>query len=114
LELYYYALMTEQESHNHFPYLRDHWKREGRWSATPPGGESLVKVMDRSILFLTTLQNDPRYKNKTVYAFSHGGFMTATRMVVQSLSIRQATSMENPPNCHIDSYSNENGYWEAL
>ena len=106
--------MTEQESHNHFPYLRDHWKREGRWSATPPGGESLVRVMDRSILFLTTLQNDPRYKDATVYAFSHGGFMMATRMVVQGISIRKTDSIMNPVNCHIDSYTNENGFWEIL
>ncbi len=105
--------MTEEESRRNFPYLKAHWTFEGKWFSTPPGGESLVQVMDRAALFLHTLSLDERYKGKMVYAFSHGGFMQAVHMVVGKIPFEEAEALvKNPENCHFDIYSNEQGFWE--
>lgn len=107
--------MTEEESQTFFPYLKQYWELEGKWFSTPPGGESLVSVMDRASLLLQSLIIDSRYINKTVYAFSHGGFMMATKMVIQGISCGEADKvMINPHNCQVHTYSNENGYWETV
>ena len=107
--------LTEEEMQVHFPYLRQYWGLEGKWFSTPPGGESLVQVADRASLFLQTISGDARYTNKTVYAFSHGGFMMAMNVVIRSIPCLEVdTNLMNPPNCHIDTYSNEKGYWETV
>lgn len=107
--------MTTQESIHHFPYLQDHFRLEGRWFAAPPSGESLVRVMDRAELLLQKLTSDVRYQDKTVYAFSHGGFMMALTMVVKGIPFEEAlTGVKNPENCEMHTYTDDGGYWERL
>ncbi len=107
--------MTREESGNTFPYLRNHWSFEGKWFSTPPGGESLVQVMDRGALFLSTLSLDTRLQGKTVYAFSHGGFMQAVQAVVNKIPFEEIESrVKNPENCEFAIYSNEQGFWESV
>jgi broad specificity phosphatase PhoE len=107
--------MTEDESRQYFPYLRHHWDFEGKHFASPPGGESLVQVMDRATLLLHTLASDKRYQGKTIYAFTHGGLMMAIRMVVEGISFDEWSSLvSQPKNCQIDTYTNRQGYWETM
>jgi 2,3-bisphosphoglycerate-dependent phosphoglycerate mutase len=104
--------MDEGEAKKHFPYLSEHWSFEGKFFATPPGGESFVRVMDRVALFLHKMSTIDALRGKTVYAVTHGGTMLAFEMVVGKIPFDEGgRSVTLAKNCEIHSYCYEGGEW---
>jgi 2,3-bisphosphoglycerate-dependent phosphoglycerate mutase len=107
--------MSEGEAAKYFPFLQQYWGFEGKWFATPPGGESFIQVMDRVSLFLHILANNKKYEGRTVYAVSHGGTMQAFKMVIEKIPFDEADErVRNPKNCELARYEYEQGEWRPL
>lgn len=107
--------MNRSEVDQHFPYLENYWKFDGKWHAIPPSGESLVQVMDRVSLFLSMLANTKKYEGSTVYAVSHGGTMQAFKMVIEKVPFDEACErVHGPKNCEIAQYEYGQGEWKPF
>ncbi len=105
--------LTEAEKEKHFSYLDDYWKFEGNWFAVPPGGESFIQVMDRVSTFLHMLSLVEKYRDKTIYAVTHGGTMRAFQMLAEKVPFDKADELIiNAKNCEIHAYQFNRGIWE--
>jgi 2,3-bisphosphoglycerate-dependent phosphoglycerate mutase len=104
--------MHEGEAAKNFPFLQEYWDFEGKWFATPPGGESIVKTMDRVSLFLHTLSVNEKYRDRTVYAVTHGGTMRTFQMVIEKIPFERADELvREAKNCEIHAYQFKKGAW---
>lgn len=107
--------MTHGESRNHFPFLEEYWGLDGTWFAVPPGGESVVQVMDRVSTFLVKLSMNKNLEGKHIWAVSHGRTMSAFQMVVEKIPFEKADELViRPKNCATAEYEFECGVWKSV
>lgn len=95
--------MTEEEVDKYFPYLREYWKTMGGFHAAPPGGESLSKVVERVIGFLTEIYHTRDGQN--VWIFTHGGTIRCIRYFIEHWGEEKFVSTPGPDNCGITVYN---------
>jgi broad specificity phosphatase PhoE len=98
--------MTEAEAEAAFPWLRDYWRTFGDFFAQPPGGESLVKAIERIYLFNSMLFRD-RVGQK-VFVVTHGGMIRCFRFLLEHWEYEQALKWppgEAPQNCGLTVYA---------
>ena len=107
--------MTKHESKQHFPYLEDYWELDGTWFAVPPGGESVVQVMDRVSTFLLKLSLNKKFESKHVCAVTHAGTMSAFQMVIEKIPFEKADELViRQKNCATAEYEYEDGDWASV
>jgi broad specificity phosphatase PhoE len=107
--------MTEDESRGHFPFLNEYWKFDGMWFAVPPGGESVIQVMDRVNTFLIKLALSEKLKSKHIWAVTHGRTMSAFQMVIEKIPFEDADeNVVKPHNCATATYEYKEGEWQTL
>ncbi len=97
--------MTEEEVERWFPYLKPYWNIFGGFLATPPGGESLAKMMERVRLFLNLVFE--RRAGQKVALFTHGGTIRCIRATLEHWDYKRATSWpagQSPKNCGVTVY----------
>ena len=97
--------MTEEEANLYFPYLKEYWETFGGFLATPPGGESLAKMMERVRLFLNMIFE--RRAGQKVLIIPHGGTIRCIRATLEHWDYDRATSWpsgESPKNCGVTTY----------
>jgi broad specificity phosphatase PhoE len=102
---YTYA-MTDEEVKVHFPWHQAYWDRTGPLFAVPPGGESIAQVVERLRVFLNELQYSCHHRR--VWFVCHGRVIQAFRIIMEDLSIEQATTLlatdVHPANCSVTRY----------
>lgn len=102
---YTYA-MTEAEVKLYFPWHQACWNRTGPLFAVPPGGESIARVVERLQVFLNELQY--MCYHKRVWFVCHARVIQAFRIILDDLSIEQATALlateVHPANCSVTRY----------
>jgi broad specificity phosphatase PhoE len=107
--------MTHDESRGHFPFLEEHWALNGAWFSVPPGGESVVQVMDRVSTFLLKLAMNKDLEGKHVWAVCHARTMSAFQMVVEKIPFEKADELVlHPKNCATAEYELEYGVWKSV
>lgn len=105
--------MTSEEARNNFPHLEEYWKLDGKWFAVPPGGESIVQVMDRVCMFMSQIVHNNRNPDDTIYAVTHGGTMMAFQMVIKKIPFDEASkTVSEPKNCDFVCYEYKDGSWQ--
>ncbi len=97
--------MTTAEAEAAFPYLAEYWKTHGGFMAAPPGGESLLKMLERVYL----LRNEIRHKRpgRKILWVTHGGTIRCIRAVYEQWSYDQAEKWppgQSPKNCGVTVY----------
>jgi 2,3-bisphosphoglycerate-dependent phosphoglycerate mutase len=104
--------MTRDESRQHFPYLDNHWDLDGKWFAVPPGGESVVQVMDRVSTFLIKLSLNKELEDKHVWVVTHGRTISAFQMVIEKIPFDMVNELvTSPKNCGYVHYTYAGGVW---
>jgi 2,3-bisphosphoglycerate-dependent phosphoglycerate mutase len=103
--------MTAAEAERYFPFFQEHWETHGQFIAEPPGGESLISVLERVYLFNGTLFRD-RVGQK-VFVVTHGGTLRCFRYWLEHWSYEDALRWpegQSPENCGYTVYEpNEEG-----
>jgi 2,3-bisphosphoglycerate-dependent phosphoglycerate mutase len=97
--------MTKEESELCFPWLKKHWEREGNFYASPPGGESIAKVVERVYQFREILLQ--RRGGQKVLIVTHGGTIKCFRSIIEHWTPEQAETSNNegsPINCGVTTY----------
>lgn len=94
--------MTEAESAEAFPWLKEHWATYGGFFARPPGGESLADVVERVYVFLNMLFRDRA--GKRVFVVTHGGTLRCFRFVLERWNYEQALKSQILENCGVTVY----------
>ncbi len=100
----YTHCMTTEEADHHFPYLREHFEREGYFYARPPGGESQADTCKRVYDFNNILFR--HRAGKKVLIFTHGGTIRAFRFNLENWSADEYMEHmpEKPENCGVTVY----------
>jgi broad specificity phosphatase PhoE len=104
----YNFAMTAEESQKHFPWLQKYWDREGPLFGRPPGGESMLDVVQRCSYFLTNIL--PLLNVTEPLIVSHGGTIRCLRSLIEGWDIdtfeAALENRDNPPNCGYVVYEN--------
>lgn len=98
--------MTKTEVEGYYPWLKQYWDNHGNFYATPPGGESIAKVVERVYQFIGMLLR--RRSNQKLCIVTHGGTIRAFRMVLEHWTPEQAENYNDegtPINCGVTTYS---------
>lgn len=102
--------MTQAEVDRYFPWLKEYHRRVGELFYRPPGGESIIDVHDGRLhgLLNSVIRDRP---GKIVWFVCHGHVMRAARILMERLSLPQASAMvEEPiPNLAITRYVYSHG-----
>lgn len=89
--------MTAEEHAAAFPYVGGYWETFGRLFARPPGGESLLDVVDRVDRFLRDLRPD----DGRVLIVTHAGTIMAMRFLLEGWGYAEFEERDKycPSNC---------------
>ena len=97
--------MTQAEIDQHFPWLKEYYRRAGKLFYRPPGGESILDVHDGRLhgLLNSVIRDRP---GKIVWFVCHGHVIRAARILMERLTIPQAVAMvlEPVPNVAVTRY----------
>lgn len=88
--------LTKEDSDTHFPYLSGHWMVVGGLFSRPPGGESLMDVIENR-LYRFVDKICQKYSGKNVCLITHGRVKTGLRAILEDLSIHQIEEIINDP-----------------
>jgi len=94
--------MTKEEADRYFPWLEDYWNTFGGFHACPPGGESIVGMVERAHSFLRMLHRER--SGKKVCLVTHGEWMRALRYKAERWSDDDAVAWkpeDRPRNCAV-------------
>ena len=94
--------MTEDEARSHFPWLKGMWSEAGPFFAQPPGGESLVQVVDRVAPVIGEFNLGE--EGRTIFIVSHGNTIRCMRFLFESMTYEQVEKTYWPPNCGVVAY----------
>lgn len=100
--------LIRNETEEHFPYLQPHWKVVGNVFSRPPGGESIMDVIEKR-LYRFFDKMCQKYSGKKVCLVSHGRIKTCFRAIIEELSLDEIEEIlvspeDGPKNVSVTSY----------